>query len=243
MLTFNRGERAGSLLPFKEKHQPDIAAMQEAGKKSSTYLRAEGYSDMSYGEDIGEFMLLSKYPIKDKGLLKFEIDGRGHEIGAWFIVDFAGDAIVIYNVHLDTPRDQLKAFQRGAFLRGLWPFSEAAKNYQRFWDRQIELANLLLEHIEAETRPTIVVGDFNTPDRGYIYRRFAKRLQVAHEKAGHGFGFTFPGTTRNPLTLFGPWLRLDHQFANQSWRVLDCWTESGRRSQHLAVAATFELTE
>jgi endonuclease/exonuclease/phosphatase (EEP) superfamily protein YafD len=241
VMTFNRGQRAGSLQPFKNKHAPDLLALQEAGRHSRRYLAADGYAEFAHGEDAGEFTLLSKYPIKDKGLLSFEIAGRQHKVAAWFLVDFAGEDIVVYNVHLDTPRDQLKAFRRGAFLRGLWPVSTKARAYQVFWDRQIEVAGLLLEHIAAETRPTIVVGDFNTPDHGYIYRQFCRRLQDAHEEAGRGFGWTFPGVTRNPLSLFGPWLRIDYQFAGDAWRVLDCRTESGRESQHLAVVARFEL--
>ena len=51
-------------------------------------------------------------------------------------VEFGGGEIVVYNVHLHTPRDQLRAMRRGAFIRGLWP-SEARRNYQKFWDRQI----------------------------------------------------------------------------------------------------------
>lgn len=242
VMTFNRGQRSGSLQPFKELHRPDIIAMQEAGRSTAGYLKSGGYSDFSHGDDIGEFMLLSKYPIKDKGLLEFRVGDRAFKVAAWFVVEFAGEEVVIYNVHMDTPRDQLLALRRGAFLRGLWPFSEAARSYQGFWDRQIELARLLLDHIVRETRPVIVVGDFNTPDHGYIYRSFRRRLQDAHEKAGRGFGWTFPGKTRNPLTLFGPWLRIDHQFASHSWRVLGCTAESGRPSQHLAVVARYERT-
>ena len=34
----------------------------------------------------------------------------------------------------------------------------------------------------------------------------------AFTRAGRGWGLTFPGVTRNPLTVFGPWLRLDYFF-------------------------------
>ena len=240
VMTFNRGQRSGSLQPFKERHRPDVIAMQEAARRSKRYLKSEGYTDFAHGDDIGEFMLLSKYPIVDKGLLEFDVYDRRHRPAAWFVIEFAGEEIVVYNVHMHTPRDQLRAMRRGAFLRGLWPVSPAAKSYQRWWNRQIEIARLLREHIEAESRPVIVVGDFNTPDHGYIYRQFRGPLQDAHEKAGQGFGWTFPGKTRNPLSLFGPWLRIDHQFADRSWRVLACHAESGRKSQHLAVVARYE---
>lgn len=240
VMTFNRGQHAGSLRPFKAAHQPDLLAMQEAAGRSRAYLQAEGYTDLGHGEDIGEFMLLSRYPIKDKGLVEIPGPGGKARVAAWFVVDFEGEEIVIYNVHLPTPRDQLLAFRRGAFLHGLRPSTPAARSYQAFWDRQIELARGLLDHVSAESRPVIVVGDFNTPDKGYIYRLIRSRLRDSHEEAGSGFGWTFPGTTRNPLTLYGPWLRIDHQFADSGWEVLDSTAEAGRESQHLAVAATYE---
>lgn len=243
VMTFNRGQRSGSLRPFKQRHDPDLLAMQEAAGQAVRYLKADGYTDLLHGEDVGEFLLLSKYPIVDKGLLEYEASGIRHAVAGWFVVDFAGEEIVVYNVHMRTPRDQLKAFKRGAFLRGLWPFSEQARSYQSFWDVQISLAEQLLAHIREESRPVIVVGDFNAPDRGYIYGEFRSALQDAHEEAGRGFGWTFPGTTRNPISLFGPWLRIDHQFADDSWRVLGCEAETGRKSQHLAVAARYERSE
>ena len=244
VLTFNRGQAVGSLVPFKDEHEPDVIAMQEAGaNRYQVYMRDERYAELTHGDDVGEFMLLSKFPIKDKGLVEVESEARVHQVAGWFVLDLHGVEIVIYNVHFDTPRDQLKAFRRGAFLRGLWPFSESARSYQSWWDRQIYIAEKLREHIDAESRPVIVVGDFNTPDHGYIYRKVSRGLQDSHEKRGRGFGWTFPGKTRNPLALFGPWLRIDHQFAGKNWRVLSSVAERGRNSQHLAVVATYELRQ
>ena len=242
VMTFNRGQRAGSLRPFKKANNPDILAMQEAPRQSKQYLKVADYQDLLHGEDVGEFMLLSKFPIIEKELLDL-VGFRGKPIAAKFTVDFDGEEIVIFNIHLDTPRGELLAFRRGAFLHGLWPGSAAAKSHQEFWAHQIKNAKALIDIIEAERRPAIVVGDLNTPDHGYIYRQFRSGLQDAHEVAGRGFGCTFPGETRNPLTLFGPWLRIDHVFASDAWRPLECQAESGRRSQHLAVAARFELRE
>ena len=121
VMTFNRGQRAGSLQPFKNEHLPDIIAMQEAGNASRRYLKSDGYTEFSYGADLGEFMLISKYPIGDRGLVTHREGDLISRIAAWFVVDIEGEEVVIYNVHMPTPRDQLKAFRRGAFLRGLQP--------------------------------------------------------------------------------------------------------------------------
>ena len=241
VMTFNRGQRSGSLQPFKERHRPDLIAMQEAASSSAAYLKAEGYEDLPHGRDIGEFLLLSRFPIRDAGLVEIGAGGRVHPVAAWFVVDFEGVEIVVYNVHLPTPRDQLLALRRGGFLRGFWPGSSQARSYQSFWDLQMLLARGIEDRVRSEKRPVLVVGDFNAPDRGRVYAGFSRFLQDSHEEAGSGFGWTFPGVTRNPLSGFGPWLRIDHQFAGADWKVLESTAETGRKSQHLAVAARYEL--
>ncbi len=248
LLTFNRGQQVGSLQPFKNMLQPDVIAMQEAGKRSARYLQSPEYAEFAHANDVGEFMLLSKYAITDSGLLTLHSGGEDHPVAAWFVLDFNGTPIVIYNVHLPTPREALKSYRRGAFLWGVLgipgtPLAKKRAHYQEFWDVQMDLARQVDEHIRAETRPCLIAGDFNAPARGVNYRRFAKGREEAHEAAGSGFGFTFPGVTRNPLSLFGPWLRVDHLFAGPGWEVRACVTEKDRPSQHLAVAARFALKQ
>ena len=100
-----------------------------------------------------------------------------------------------------------------------------------------------MARVAAETDPVIVAGDFNLPARGQAYHRFAQDLTDTFEARGRGYGFTFPGRTRNPFSLFGPWLRLDLVFVSRDWRVLSSLVEPKRPSQHRAVVATFEIKE
>ncbi len=246
LLTFNRGQQGGSLQPFKNELKPDVIAMQEATKRGARYLESSEYLEFSHANDIGEFMLLSRFPITDSGLLTFQSGGARYSPAAWFVLDFDGVSVVVFNVHLPTPRESLKAFRRGAFLWGVLGIPGTAlaskrEFYQEFWDVQMDLARQLDEHMRTEHRPYLIAGDLNAPARGVNYRRFAKGREDAHEVSGSGFGYTFPGTTRNPLSLFGPWLRIDHLFAGPGWKSRECVTEKRRQSQHLAVAARFEL--
>jgi vancomycin resistance protein VanJ len=249
ILTFNRGERSGSLQPFKNSVSPDIIVFQEAPFKSKPYLKSEGYESYTHGEDIGEFTLLSRFPITEKELLTCNLNGIPLEraMGARFEVDFNGAPIAVYNIHLRTPRETLKAMRRGAFIWGLigipgTAWGDKRTGYESFWDGQIEIARQLVTQLESEKLPFIVAGDFNAPDHGYINGLFDGEFNDAHEEAGHRFGYTFPGSTRNPLSLFTAWLRLDKIYCNDSWRTINCVTERGRSSQHLSVAATFELS-
>jgi endonuclease/exonuclease/phosphatase (EEP) superfamily protein YafD len=95
--------------------------------------------------------------------------------------------------------------------------------------------------IGAERIPTVVAGDLNTPDHGVIYHLFTSVAVDAFAKAGSGWGLTFPGSTRNPVAFFGPWLRLDYLFSREGMETLSCYPEAGRLSQHCAVVGRFRL--
>ena len=68
-------------------------------------------------------------------------------------------------------------------------------------DRNFRLATQIAEAATSEDLPVILAGDFNAPAQGKVARLFASKFQDAHLNAGGGFGFTFPGVTRNPLSL------------------------------------------
>ena len=105
----------------------------------------------------------------------------------------------------------------------------------------MQLERDLLSVFQHEKRPFLAVGDFNMPDHGYAYHLFAGQLTDAAKRAGRGYGFTLPGTTRNPLSLFGPWLRIDYIFSSAALKPIYCRTEDWRKSQHRAVAARLTM--
>ena len=180
--------------------------------------------------------------------MEFDRGERTHGFAARFEVDWQGRKVAVYAVHLPTPRDLLLWYRKGAFLYGVLgfpgsPLAARRAQYQEFWDGQIAMTQQLLDAIEEDPLPALVAGDFNAPSLGYIQKLLARQLVDAHEEAGRGSGFTFPGYTRNPLSLGGPWMRLDYLLASRDWQAQWCVTESGRRSQHQAVAAGFRLKE
>ena len=246
VLTYNRGQhRSQSLQPFKDLTRPDILTMQDAPGRAAGYLKAEGYGEFPHALDLAEFTLLSRYPIL--GATPVSLSGEpSRPIAARFVIDFDGREIAVYSVHTVSPRDTLVYYRRGAFLYGLiglpgTPLAHKRRSNQDFWDRRIEEARTLRDRIAADSLPVIIAGDFNAPAGGYIHGLFRSRFEDAHSEVGGGFGFTFPGTTRNPLSLGGPWMRIDYLFCDESWRTAWCVTEADRPSQHRAVAAKFEI--
>jgi vancomycin resistance protein VanJ len=245
LVTNNIGEaKKYSAIPFIQAEQADIIVLQEASYRGSEYaVRLTNY----FAAEQGQFVILSRWPVKNSGNVPVRAEGDA-PLAAWFELDCEGRTLVVYGVHLLTPRAQLESLRGIGFLAALAGRegrhgSKLRTFNQNFWDNQMDLARKLAAEIEKEQRPFLIAGDFNAPNHGVVYHLFASKFNDAFESAGRGYGFTFPGASRNPLTLFGPWLRLDHVFASQALRPVYCRAESNRASQHRAVAARFEWKE
>lgn len=236
------GRRDHRLTPFVERHNPDLILLQEATGRGGGYARQYGERDLHTAHH-GEFVFASRFPILESELLE-DIVCHGRPVAARFVTEWDGRPLVVYNVHIASPRRLLyKLRGRGAIAQLLHDLGfGAGRDYEagRLVAERLAAARALLKRIAEEEAPVIVGGDFNVPARGRAYCLFAGEFQDTFAKRGRAYGFTFPGQTRNPLSLFGPWLRLDIVFASRDWRVLDARTEAGRPPQHLAVFAKVE---
>jgi endonuclease/exonuclease/phosphatase (EEP) superfamily protein YafD len=241
LLTWNRGQDNGvSLRPIKDSLQPDFITLQET--RGRGYLGNPEYAEFTQVSNLGEFVLLSRWPILDVTPIRLLTSDAVSAVR--YEVMFEGGRFVIYNVHLPSPRDALQSYKRGAFMWGILgfpgsPWEAKKKHYQMFWDEQLLIAQNIAANVAKEKHPVVVLGDFNTPAFGPIYRVFANQFQDAHLQAGDGAGFTFPGNTNNPVALVQPWLRLDMIFAPQHWKLWGSRTLD-TRSQHRPVFAEFE---
>jgi len=245
VLSYNRGQHANhSLQPFKNRIKPDLIVFQEAPLRAQRYAQAEGYEEFADNLSEGEFTLLSRFPIVSVKPVRVQAAAREVPVAARFELDLGERRVALYAVHFATPRDVLRYYFRGAFLYGViglpgTPFHEKRKQNQTYWDDRISQARQLLEIIKQDSLPVIVAGDFNAPSGGYIHGLVTETLKDAHLVAGSGFGFTFPGTTRNPLSGRGPWMRIDYVFCSAHWTPVASLAEPERPSQHRAVAARF----
>lgn len=244
LMTYNRGQHMNqSLRPFKDATRPDLLLLQDASNRAAGYLTSPEYAEFKHGKSIGEHTLLSRYPILEATLL--EAHPAGNKVkNARFVIEWNSSFVSIYSVHLATPRHVLTSYKRGAFLWGILgmpgtPWQAKRRAYQVFWDQHMTDVRSLLEDVKQDTNPALVAGDFNAPHIGYVYRLITSQLGDAHVEAGSEFGFTFPGTTHNPLSFGGPWMRIDYILHNEKWRALDCVTEPRRPSQHRALFAKF----
>lgn len=233
-----------SLVPFLEESRPDIALLQEAQYAWPTYAKIFPERHVA---GRGQFMALSKWPISDWAILESPT-ANGRPIAARFVLDTPHGKIAAYSVRLPTPRRELTRFSlRDALWQILDPSSlprpRPEPTFAEAMASRLDLMRNLIATIRSEPLPYIVAGDFNIPDISRSYREARAVWTDAFASAGRGFGSTFPGYTRNPLSLGGPWLRLDYIFAGPGWTALECRVEPKRRAQHRAVFARLELAD
>ncbi len=240
-VTFNLGEsNRAQFTGFLAQEKPDFLVMQDAYSRGDALARTLPGMNVS---TLGQFVLASRFPILKAGLVEEAKVGKVSVAARWE-VEIQHRPVAIYSVHLPPPRHELSRFLGGrrlvGDLLGVGNREAAFGNYREWLDARIQLARDLSAVLAQEKLPMIVGGDFNTPDHGYIHRLFSGEMTDAFAAAGRGWGLSFPGSTRNPLSLFGPWLRIDYFFAGRDWRVTECRPEPGGKSQHKAVLARFE---
>ncbi len=240
-VTFNFGEsNRPQFAEFLDREKPDFILLQDARHRGPEFAaKMPGMFVAGHGE----FVLVSRYPIQ-KSAPVTEPNWTGKPVAARFEVLVKDRPLILYSVHLPTPREELARFLGGrrilGDLVGRRHREPGFGNFREWLAQRIQLARGLAKVFHDETQPFLVAGDFNVPDHGYIYHLFAGEMTDAFDAAGRGWGLTFPGTTRNPIAGFGPWLRLDFLFAGRGWRPVECRPEPGSKSQHKAVLARFE---
>lgn len=237
VLTNNIGERQfRSLAPFLEKERPDVIALQETWSGRIDLRKV--FPDRNVAI-IGEYGLVSRYPVTKAGYIQ--------PVGARFEIDYKGQAVAIYQVHMPSPRYEFSKLRGRGLIRELiggggFHSKQARESYSNFIERKAKMSRELIEVLQKEKLPFLVVGDFNMPANGRNAGLFRSHLSDAFQQKGLGHGNTFPGESGNRLANFlGPWLRLDYLFAGKDWETLMCRVEPRLPAQHLAVVARFKL--
>jgi len=242
-VTFNAGEsNLPQFLEFLDREKPDFVFLQDTGGRAlAVKARLPGASMVS----LGQFCFISRYPLEKMSYVEAAKSGD-QPVAVRCETVIAGRPAALYSVHLPTPRSELSRFLGGrrilGDLAGRAHREAGFGNYRDWLAARLNLARSLAGVFAKEPLPMIVGGDFNTPDHGYIYHLFAGEMTDAFAHAGRGWGLTFPGSTHNPVSFYGPWLRIDYFFAGRGWNVSECRPEPGRKSQHKAVLARFEPT-
>ncbi|WP_378185047.1 endonuclease/exonuclease/phosphatase family protein [Aquimarina sp. W85] len=211
-----------------KQQNPDIFCGQEFYENPHSDFSQYPFSYQDFNNDNGELALviLSKYPIINKGSLQFE--GTANNIIFSDIV-IKKDTLRIYNVHLQshriTPSTDAIAKEGSQKLLG---------RMQASFIKQQQQVDLLTKHIDTSPYKVIVMGDFNNSAYSYVYNTVLGRdLKDAFKEAGKGFGKTFE------FKLFP--VRIDFILVAENFEVLTFKNFDSKLSDHYPVYTQISL--
>lgn len=248
LLTWNRGQsKNASLREVITAVQPDVIFLQDT--KLTHYAGRPQYQDYPWIVGLGEFVMLSRLPLSNVRELRPQVRLRGASQRLWGIeaeLNLEQRRVKLVNLHAPSPRGFLYSLVGGRFLWGVlgwlpirdWPERKAALD--AFWDPYHDFFHQLVANWLTHREATVIAGDFNLTPTGPIHRLLCDHWKDAHLEAGEGFGYTFPGNSRNALTFFQPWLRLDAAYLSAHWQVLRC-RPIDADAQHLPLCVDLRL--
>jgi endonuclease/exonuclease/phosphatase family metal-dependent hydrolase len=173
--------------------------------------------------------IASRFPITEHEVFE---DVSGVRF-ARFTLETSLGAIDFYNVHAVSARSALSHFR----MFHQWVPSRSDRLHASL-NTQLreEQIRRLAEAARKSKHPVLIAGDINLPVLSRLERDYLGDFQDAFDKAGNGFGYTFP--TIGPwVALIGPWMRIDRILAGPELRFLRFFVGGGLGSDHCPVVA------
>lgn len=197
-------------------------------------------------------MILSKFPIADKGVLSF----RGStNLSIFADVEHYGRTLRIYNNHLESYDvsftalahkfyDKLNEMKKGE--GNVSPVKEESLGGEITRDivethgkmkntfiKRSEQVGRILDDINRTPHETIICGDFNDTPMSYTYHTLAKNRKDTFREAGSGFGATF-------IPVW-PLLRIDYLLVPQDAECISHTVHKESHSDHYPVTCSVIL--
>jgi len=102
-----------------------------------------------------------------------------------------------------------------------------------FRSRRPAMEKLISNLAEMDERPTLLMGDFNTPSSSVLFYPLRANFINAFDAAGRGFNVTWPVPV--------PIMDLDQVWASAHWDILACDIRSSIRSDHRMIVTDLIL--
>ncbi len=235
------------ILAYVEQVQPDIVFLQEIerGSTQQTTLLAlnEAYP---YQAELADEMRLQHYTAINLTLSRrpflaaqpVAINAPGMPYLSRQVIEYDGQPIALYNIHLVAPVGSRPLTQWGEnyFVRVFLGFDDRQRNQQ---------LEALLAHLQHETLPYIVAGDFNTSDTSMTYTtRLAPHLHDSFRQAGQGLGMTWPVAETFGWAAFLPsFIRMDYIFHSPELMTVAASVGDAVGSDHRPVLADLAMND
>lgn len=205
---------------------PDIVALQDWTSVDQPKLFP---GDTWNTRHDGELFLASRFPIIQAETIPLTEPPR-----VKFLVRYGAAAyyrlltplgeVGLINLHLSSPH---------AALEALMKFDSTSPEQLIYNSRCRELESAAIEQF-AQTLDDmpLIMGDFNTPLKSILYRRYWDQFTNAFSAVGFGFGTTHSSTASS--------LRIDHILYGSGWRARECWIGPKAGSPHHPVLADLQ---
>jgi vancomycin resistance protein VanJ len=217
---------------------PDVVMMQEVFTDSRwpVEMLKKRYPE---AQASTQFIVASRYPIRsvvDPERIPLG-DSRRSPRSITYVIDTPLGPIAFYNVHPISPRQGLWTLRVGGFRAAI----RSGTLFDKERGKRLETDGLLLDmqvelfasNAKKETIPVIIGGDTNMTGLTPALSQLSD-FDDGFEKAGWGFGYTYPSGRK-------AWMRLDRIFASPSLRFVGF--EVGKHhwaSDHLCVVADLQ---
>ena len=149
-------------------------------------------------------------------------------------LEWGGDTIVVYNVHLRSfershALDLIRAEEYGAGLL------ELLSIYRRDVLHRAREARELRRLLDAETKPLLVIGDLNASPFNWEYRHIRGARNDAAAQLGGNWMFTWH--TKFPVA------RIDHVITSKHWQPVSLQVDSTTISDHYPLIMELQRSE
>nr|WP_319400442.1 endonuclease/exonuclease/phosphatase family protein [uncultured Carboxylicivirga sp.] len=233
------------------KENPDVLCLQEfySTTKKGTFnenyilsrLNQYKYKHIEYhsgkrGKRNFGLVTFSRYPIVDKGTLKFE---HTSNFSIHTDIEAHGQRVRIFNNHLESIRfsykhlnflDSLNYKSDKERVEGM---KEISGKLRLAFKHRAEQAETIGKHISNSPFPAIVCGDFNDTPVSYVYRQMRGDLKDAFVESGKGFGGTYNGNL--------PSFRIDFIFHDERFDSYEFKKFNVNYSDHYPIMTTINL--
>jgi endonuclease/exonuclease/phosphatase (EEP) superfamily protein YafD len=209
--------------------RPDLALLQDTNNQLRDDLRS--LLQLTHFRDVGQYIVASQWPILEaEELLLPGDDGRYPPSYLRCRLKIGSQPVVVYNVHLLTPRDGLAAIWHGD--------ADGISRFQQNTQTRLDQAGFLASALQKETAPVLLAGDLNVPEQAIACRMLLRTgLSDSFSAAGRGYGYTYGHSTRFRHSF----LRIDHILFSRHFRASRCQVGGGEGSDHRPVIADLTL--
>ena len=236
----SRSDCADSVFAFILEQDPDIICLQEFHMADADNIRSllkkrlgDYHSEYyMFPTSRGAFgnVTLSRLPVKDKGVLKF--DGSTN-LAIYTDYDYKGRKFRVYNCHFESYNISMSGLLKEMISKDSKVFSETGNKMKLTITRRPKQVDRVFSDIEDCPVDAFVCGDFNDNPMSYTYYRMTRGRKDAFVEAGDGFGATYAS--------LWPVLRIDYILFPEKFKAVSHEIPRVPYSDHYPVITEIEL--